>query len=125
MALTSIVGLPCIPIATELAIECTYPFPEALSYGLMSSGANLFGFIFGIVNLALATDLTDDRFIEENSCNFESEGVYPKNFTLGMAITNCVPTLICILITLFFKCDFKRQNLDLQGKTNEALEKEI
>ncbi|RMZ96772.1 major facilitator superfamily domain-containing 7, partial [Brachionus plicatilis] len=64
--LTGFFGLPLLPICMDMAIECVYPIPEAVSTGLLFIAGQVFGIVFILVYPGLAKNVPKDSFIYDN-----------------------------------------------------------
>ena len=103
--------LPAIPLAHELAVECTYPMGAGLSSGLMNIVADLFGFVVSLITYGLARDFTDQSIIDDNACNLDGDDL-PKDFSISMWVLGGIFTVFGVIFVVGFRCPFLRQNKD-------------
>ena len=105
---------PAIPLAHELAVECTYPLGAGLSSGMMNVISDLMGFAMSNLLYKLAKDITDDDDIAEfNTCEIDTDSDdYPRNFKTGCYIMGAIFTAGCVLFIVLFRCPFLRKKAD-------------
>ena len=103
--------LPALPLAHELAVECTYPMGAGLSSGLMNIVADLFGFLVSLITYGLARDFTDQHIIDDNACNLDGDDL-PKDFSISMWVLGGIFTVFGVIFVVGFRCPFLRQNKD-------------
>lgn len=116
--LTGFFGLPLLPICMDMAIECVYPIPEAVSTGLLFIAGQIFGIVLILLYPNIAKDVPINSFVYESvqtctklNVTWQSKdkstlSVLDYSYPLyGQCILQC---FIAILFTIFFKCSYLR-----------------
>lgn len=110
VSLMGAAGFALFPVCNELAVECTYPIPEATSAGLLGIVGQICS-VFAVMGMqGLAQTL------RTNDAVCHGHGVHPMDYTTPHMVISCITVFVVTIFVAFFRCGYQRLRAERQAQ---------